>query len=65
MFVFGMALAIGLIIYSVNWDDLPVQFTLVGGRVITVYVMASILVMTGIMATTLIKSGIYGKWKLD
>ena len=64
LFVVGMALAVFLMLWVVNWNDLPFQFV-VSGQVVTPYFMASLVVIAGILATTLIKSGILGKWKLD
>lgn len=64
IFSVGMLIAIILLVYSVNWDELPIQFVAVGQNV-TIWVTAGLLVMTSIFTSTFIKTGIYGKWKWD
>lgn len=61
----GFVIAILLLIYSINWDTLGLNITFAGEIGITRWVLASIVVTMGIIASSLIKSGLIGKWKLD
>lgn len=63
-FMVGMGIAIFLIVYSIRWEDLPIQLTMAGSNV-TPWAMAGIIVLFGIVAGTLIKSALLGKWRLD
>ena len=63
-FIVGMTLAIGLLVYSIRWEDLPIQINM-AGQDVTVYALAGFLVLIGIMAHTMIKSGLLGEMRLD
>ena len=64
LFSFGIVLASTLLIFSFQWQLLPFTITALGYD-ITPYALAGILVLTGVFASTLIKSGIRGKAELD
>ncbi len=63
-FILGIIIASIILVYSFQWDLLP--FTVVWfGFDVTPYALASFIVLLGILASTLIKSGITGKKKID
>jgi hypothetical protein len=59
----GLSIASLLLIYSVRWEALPIQFT-IGAANVTPYFMAVALVIASLFAMTLIKSGIKGEYEL-
>lgn len=63
-FVVGISIASILLVFSFQWDLLPFQITIYG-KVITSYFLASIIVLIGIFASTMIKSSITGKKEVD
>lgn len=60
----GVFIASALIIFSFRWEDLPIRFTM-AGLDITPYAMAPLVVLTGILASTLTKSAFLGKYEAD
>lgn len=60
----GLTIAVFILLYSFRFTDFPVQVTMIGQNVTAIF-MGVIIVLSGIVAGTLIKSGILGKWKLD
>lgn len=63
-FSIGLFIAMGIMIYSFKWEMLPFEFTF-GGVNITPYALSGIIVIFGIFASSLIKSGLKGKKELD
>lgn len=60
----GVFIASALLIFSFRWEDLPFRFTL-AGMDITPYAMAPLIVLVGILASTLTKSAFMGKYEAD
>ena len=63
-FVIGIIMASALIVYAVSWNNLPVTLSLIGVE-INQWVVAGFMVLIGILASSLIKSAILGKTRLD
>jgi len=63
-FVSGLVLASALLLFSFQWNLLPFQITALGND-ITPYALAFIIVMIGVFASSLIKSGLKGNRELD
>lgn len=63
-FVSGMIIASTLLVFSFQWDLLPFEITGFGIN-ITPYALAFFIVLIGVFASTLIKSGLRGKRELD
>ena len=63
-FSIGLIGASMLLVFSFQWDLLPFRFTFLTYD-ITAYMLASILVMTGVFASSLIKTGLTGKKQID
>lgn len=53
-----------LIVYSFRWEDLGIGVDILGFD-ISKWFFAFLLVISGIIFSTLIKSALLGKWKLD
>lgn len=64
IFLIGISIASVLLIFSFQWELLPFSFTALGYDV-TPYALSSILVLLGVFASSLIKSGITGKQQFD
>lgn len=64
IFIIGMTLAVFLLLYSFVWAEFPIQVTALGYNVTNIF-MACMIVLLGIVAGTLIKSGVLGVWRLD
>jgi cytochrome c biogenesis protein CcdA len=64
IFILGFTMAIFLLVYAVDWTETGFEFTFINMN-ITIYVVAGIMVFLGIIASTFIKSGVLGKWKID
>jgi hypothetical protein len=63
-FVLGLIIASALIVYAVSWNNLPFTMSMIGVS-INQWVIAGIMVLIGIFASTLIKSALLGKTRLD
>lgn len=61
---FGVLVASMLILFSFRWEDLPITINSAGID-ITPYALAPILVLTGILASSLTKSALIGEKELD
>lgn len=60
----GFVISMILLVYSFNWEKLPFSFAFMGND-ITPYVLAFLIVVLGLLASTLIKSGFKGKREFD
>lgn len=60
----GLITASLLIVFSFRWEALPIRFTITGVDV-TSYVVAPIIVLVGVLASTLTKSAFTGKYEID
>lgn len=63
-FSFGIFIASVLLMYSFQWNLLPFQITAMGID-ITPYALSFFLVLIGVYASSLIKSGLKGNRELD
>ena len=64
LFLIGLSIAVFLFIFSFDYETLPFQINAVGYN-ITTFAFATFVIITGIIAGTLIKSGVLGKYRLD
>ena len=62
--IFGSIGSMFIIVYSFRWEELGINADMIGFDV-TKWFFAFLLVISGIIFSTLIKSGLLGEWKLD
>ena len=60
----GLAIAVFLFIFTFDYETMPFKITTIGYDTTTI-AFASFVILTGIIAGTLIKSGVLGKYRLD
>jgi len=61
---FGLIGSMFIIVYSIRWEELGFNTDMIGID-ITKWFFAFMLVISGIIFSTLVKSGLLGQWKLD
>lgn len=62
-FIIGLVILTVLMIYSIQWDNLPFAITFFEQNV-TSYVLPAVFVLTGVIASALLLSSFDGKWRL-
>lgn len=64
LLVIGMGGLIVLFIYSYDFTETDLFINMFGYN-ITTYFFAGLLIILGLLFSTILKSGLLGKWKLD
>lgn len=64
LLIVGLFGSCALIIYSLRWEDLGINIDVLG-KDISQWFFAGMLVICGIIFSTLLKSALLGKWRLD
>jgi len=62
--IFGITGLVFIVLYSFNFDKLGFEFTALGYDITEIFV-ATIVILVGILFSTLFKSGIFGQWIVD
>lgn len=63
-FIIGLGGLIFVAVYSINWDVWPLPISL-GGANVTIHFWVAILILGGIIFSSLLKSALVGKNKID
>lgn len=62
--IVGFVILIFLFVYSFRWESIGIEFSAFGYD-ISNYAWATLLILSGILASTLFKSALIGKWRVD
>ena len=63
-FTTGLVIASALIVYGISWTNPPFELMIIG-LTLNEWITAAFVVILGLLAGSLIKSGILGKTRLD